>query len=422
MAELINNRAHRIQQLKEIITQLHEGVGADAVRQQLKDLVQQTDASEIAEMEQALMNDGMPTAKVMAMCDLHAEVVRDILVDQPGIAVAPGHPVDTFRRENVAIADEIDRFRDVLKDLLGRDGDSDLTPDDLVVLRKHFAALMDIEKHYSRKENLLFPMLEKHDISGPSKVMWGKDDEVRVLLKGVDDVLQENEITIVEFQVVDDTLFEPAFKAVEEMIRKEEDILLPMSQGALTESEWGEIWMQTPEIGYCLVDPREGYEPPKADLLTLGAPAPAPDDGRIVFPTGSLSLAQVKGVFDALPVDITFVDRDDRVRYFSDDSSRIFVRPKAIIGRKVQHCHPPASVDTVERIVSDFRSGKESSCSFWLSVKERFVLIRYFAVRDEKGSYLGTLEVTQDLTDVRALEGERRLLQYDAPEMGDSDG
>ncbi|MDP6039603.1 MAG: PAS domain-containing protein, partial [Candidatus Latescibacteria bacterium] len=217
-------------------------------------------------------------------------------------------------------------------------------------------------------------------------------------------------------------LFEPAFKAVEEMIRKEEDILLPMSQGALTESEWGEIWMQTPEIGYCLVDPREGYEPPKADLLTLGAPAPAPDDGRIVFPTGSLSLAQVKGVFDALPVDITFVDRDDRVRYFSDDSSRIFVRPKAIIGRKVQHCHPPASVDTVERIVSDFRSGKESSCSFWLSVKERFVLIRYFAVRDEKGSYLGTLEVTQDLTDVRALEGERRLLQYDAPEMGDSDG
>jgi DUF438 domain-containing protein len=113
-----------------------------------------------------------------------------------------------------------------------------------------------------------------------------------------------------------------------------------------------------------------------------------------------------------LPVDLTFVDADDRVRFFSEGRNRVFPRAKAVIGRKVQHCHPPASVGVVNRILSDFRSGAQSVAEFWIEMRGRFVHIRYFAVRDESGAYLGTLEVTQDLTRERTLEGQRRLLEY----------
>ena len=136
--------------------------------------------------------------------------------------------------------------------------------------------------------------------------------------------------------------------------------------------------------------------------------------GLVVLPTGALSLEQLKAVFATLPVDLTFVDADDRVRFFSEGQNRVFARPKAIIGRKVQHCHPPRSVDVVERILADFRSGRQDVAEFWIDFKGRFVHIRYFALRDETGGYLGTLEVTQDLTRERALSGERRLLEYES--------
>jgi DUF438 domain-containing protein len=149
------------------------------------------------------------------------------------------------------------------------------------------------------------------------------------------------------------------------------------------------------------------------NVIQPGASRERPSGGALVFPTGSLGLEQLKAIFRTLPVDLTFVDADDRVRFFTEGEKRIFVRPKAIIGRKVEHCHPPASVHIVERIVGDFRSGRQDVAEFWIDHKGQFVHIRYFAVRDEQGEYLGTLEVTQELTRERALEGERRLLQYD---------
>ena len=199
---------------------------------------------------------------------------------------------------------------------------------------------------------------------------------------------------------------------------------------------------RVPRFGYCLVDPREGYAPPAAasdvpeaasaeaarsgvaftpfaagsraiPLAVAGAKHPAREEsvpeavrkGRVVLPTGVLSLEQLKAVFATLPVDVTFVDADDRVRFFSEGKDRVFERPKAILGRLVQHCHPPGSVDVVERILSDFRTGRQDVAEFWIDFKGRFAHIRYFALRDEKGTYLGTLEVTQDLTRERALTG-----------------
>ena len=196
----------------------------------------------------------------------------------------------------------------------------------------------------------------------------------------------------------------------QEMITKERRILLPMSRDTLTDDEGAEIWQESPRFGFCLLEPRQGYRPP---------PTKAPEqvaelsrDQAVVFPTGALTFEQLLGILGALPVDITFVDADDRVRYFSEGADRVFERSKAILGREVRHCHPPKSVHVVEEIVSSFRSGRQDVAEFWIELGGRFVHIRYFAVRDGDGRYLGTLGVTQDLTHLRELEGERRLLEW----------
>lgn len=409
MSELINNRDHRIRTMKEIIQHLHQGGSADEVRARLRALVGETDASEIAAMEQQLMAEGMPVAEVQSMCDLHSSVLREILVAPPAPAVPPGHPVDTFRRENAALAEAVGKLRAAMAEV-ARPTDEPVPAAALTPWKKAYNDLMDVEKHYQRKEQLLFSCLERHGVTGPSKVMWGKDDEVRGLLKSLGEALAAGEATAAQWAIVAEAVAEPALAAVEEMISKEERILLPMALTTLTEEEWGEIWQQTPRYGYCLVDPQQGYAPPAS--TDPEAIARVGTNESLIFPTGALTAAQIRGIFGALPVDLTFTDADDRVRFFSESPGRGFDRSKAILGRKVQHCHPPKSVHTVEQILDDFKSGRQSVAEFWINFHGGVVHIRYFAVRDEAGAYLGTLEVTQDITPIQALEGERRLLQY----------
>ena len=452
MSELIDNRQHRIRTLKEIIKHLHAGEAPEQVKDRLTALVRECDASEIAAMEQELMAEGVPASEIMGMCDLHSQVVRDILVERAPVEIPSGHPVDTFRRENAALGEQVAKLREALATLSpeGRD-DEPADAGALDGVRRLYGELMDVDKHYQRKEHLLFPCLERHGITGPSTVMWGKDDEVRELLTELGTALGEKSATGAEWRLVTETVADPALAALEEMVFKEEKILLPMSLQNLTETEWGEVWSQSPQFGYCLVEPLEGYEPPAADSpvpeaardeaersgvafapgpfaagdrakpLQMAGAAPASPPataealgtGALVFPTGALTLDQLKAIFTLLPVDLTFVDADDRVRFFSEGEKRVFARPKTVIGRRVQHCHPPSSVDVVDRILDDFRSGRQSVAEFWIEMHGKFVHIRYFAVRDEGGAYMGCLEVTQDLTHERKLEGERRLLEYE---------
>jgi DUF438 domain-containing protein len=403
MSELIDNRAQRIRTLKEIIQKLHRGTPPDEVRATLRTMVRETSSSEIAAMEQELIAEGMPVEEVKSMCDLHSQVLREVIAEPVQIAPPPGHPLDTFARENEALQGAIAEMRALVSM-------RDAAPD-LDAWRGAFGRLMDVEKHYQRKENLLFSCLERHNITGPSKVMWGKDDEVRELLKAFGETLAVDQMSADEAALVVETIVEPALAALEEMISKEQRILLPMSRETLTEDEWAEIWQESPRFGFCLVEPRTGYRLPAAAAPHKLASVQAGE--ALVFPSGSLDLAQLKGIFAALPVDITFVDADDRVRFFSEGPDRVFERSKAILGREVHHCHPPKSVHIVEEIVSSFRDGRQNVAEFWIQLKGRFVHIRYFAVRDEDGAYLGTLEVTQDLTRLRGLEGERRLLEFE---------
>ena len=409
MSELIDNKAHRIQTLKHIIKHLHSGQAPEQVKSQLSEIVRQTDYSEIMAMEQELLAEGMPVEELRSMCDLHSQVTREVLVQiKAPREVVPGHPVDTFKRENEALRQASVAARSAIADAQALADGQDFTPV-LFRLRQAFNDLMDIEKHYQRKEHTLFSCLERHGITGPSKVMWAKDDEIRSLLKQFGAAVAQTS-SLKQLQGEAATATERALASVEEMIYKEENILLPMALDTLTEDEWAEIWQASPQYGWCLVEPRNGYAP--APTLTPEG-LDLPKSGAIMLPTGNVTVEQLGAIFSALPLDLTFVDADDRVAFFSEGPDRIFARSRAIIGRKVQHCHPPRSVEIVDEILRDFRSGRRNVAEFWINFQGKYVHIRYFAVRDPQGTYLGTLELTQDVAPLRKLEGERRLLQYD---------
>jgi len=145
-------------------------------------------------------------------------------------------------------------------------------------------------------------------------------------------------------------------------------------------------------------------------ILRETASAP---EGVLQLENGSLYKEEIEAVLNALPVDISFVDANDTVKYFNKADKRIFVRTRAVIGRKVQLCHPQKSVHIVNKILEAFKTGKKDSAEFWITMNNRLIHIRYFAVRDKDGKYLGTMEVTQDLTDIKKIEGQKRLLDWE---------
>jgi DUF438 domain-containing protein len=398
--------------LKHLILQLHEGTAPAQVQRQLVRLMGQVPYGLVVEVEQELIQDGLPPEEVTRLCHLHGAALEGA-IDLSAAPVAPaGHPAHTFQQENTALRRELDALDRVGAELDALDG-AQRPSDVLLAARERLNALTDVEKHYLRKEHLLFPYLEKHGITGPPKVMWAKHDEARALLRGALEALAAAALsaTAEEARAVLALAVKPAAQAIRDMTEREEQILLPMSLDTLQELEWWEIARQSDEYGYCLVEPGEGWRP--ASTPPPAAEAEARGAGeRLRFPTGSLTPAELTAILDALPLDATFVDAEDRVRYFTQGKERVFARSRAALGRKVQYCHPPSSVDTVDRILDGFRSGRRHRAAFWIEKRGRFVHIEYVALRDAAGGYLGCLEVTQDLTEKRSLTGEQRLLSW----------
>ncbi len=411
MSEILGKPMPRLEVMKKLIRRLHEGAPVQEVKSEFQNLVRHTDAREIVLMEQQLLAEGLPVHDLCQMCDLHSQVVMEILPEET-FSFPAGHPLDTFSKENRAILQLAEKIEKLVRQWQESPSGGNSVQVALEIL-EGFHQLLDVDKHYKRKEYLLFPMLERHGITGPSQVMWAKDDEVRQKLNQISQELRafcSGQSTFPKERLT--LVAKDALAAVVEMVNKEERILLPMAAKTLTPEEWAEIWRESPQFGWCLVEPGSSYEP------SVGQEAKSVSSdlscGSIQLPTGRLQVDQLLGILRVLPVDLTFVDENDRVVYFSDGPERIFDRNVTILGRKVQHCHPPKSVHVVEQILNDFRSGRQSVAEFWINFRGKFVHIRYFAVRDTEGKYLGTLEVTQDVTRIRQLEGERRLLQYDS--------
>lgn len=408
MSELINNSHSRKEKLKELLLKIHHGGSEETVRNELLLSLSQIPYGEVVEVEQELIAEGLPEDEILDLCDAHSSVLEgrvDLSALKP---VVEGHPVDVFRKENEEIRKLTNSIFALISEI--RRESDDTRSNKLVKLRGLFNNLYDVDKHYQRKEYLLFPYLEKAGITGPPKVMWGKHDEIRELIKGSIEALETTEMTKEEFEAVAEIVLEIAAEGAKEMITKEEEILFPMALDILTEVDWYDISKQSLEIGYCLYDPLVTWKPDWAEEQSINESQKS--GSHIQLPSGSFSAEEIMTILNTLPVDITFVDKDDKVKYFSQGAERIFQRNRAILNRDVRHCHPPASAHIVDKIIDDFKSGRQNSAPFWINMGEKMIHIEYFALRNDKGEYLGTLEVSHNITPYRELEGERRILSY----------
>lgn len=383
--------------LKQLILDLHAGADITEIAARFRALVGNVSAVEIAEMEQALIREGLPAEQIKELCDVHVAVFKSSLDAQTSPDTTPGHPVHTFKLENFAVTELLS----VLDEVMARLPD----PNALKQARALVEQLNQVKRIYLRKENLLFPLLEKHGVGGPSTVMWAIHDEVRAELAALQDQLAQG--------AADEATktYPPLADKIRQMIYKEEHILYPTSLKILSEGEWVAIRNQSAEIGYCLIQPGNAWQPTAEAAAIVEPKGYGQQSGLLPLDVGALTLEQINLMLGTLPVDITYVDENDTVRYFTQGrNERIFLRSPAIIGRTVQNCHPPKSLAAVNRVIEDLRSGKRDHADFWIQMGGKFIEIRYFALRDANGRYKGTIEVSQDVTEIRALQGERRLI------------
>ena len=262
--------------------------------------------------------------------------------------------------------------------------------------------LQEFSDHYLKKENILFPYMENAmpKFQGLS-IMWELHDVVRERLKeGIkvikDDCSSEEQLN----KAIADIFF-----GMLGLKKKEELILFPAASEVLSDEDWYQMHKQSLEYNFPFIEKPNINVDNDEEIEIL-------QSDKFRTETGELSFEEILMIFNALPIDLTFVDENNRVKYFTRPKDRIFPRSPAVIGRDVNNCHPPASVHIVEEIVESFRSGKEDFAKFWINIKGKMILIQYFALRDKEGKYKGVLEVSQDITEIRQLDGERRLLKW----------
>ncbi len=393
----------RKETLKNLILELHEGGNVDEIRDRFRDLVGDVSAVEISQMEQQLISEGLPAEDVRALCDVHVSIFQEGLGTAEQPEMTPGHPIHTFKYENFALNEMLDLIAETIEELPGQQAWRRLDT--------FSEQMMQFNRIYVRKENLLFPFLEKHGVSGPTSVMWGIHDEIREQAKEFQAALEARDVDEIK-----DT-FNKLAEDIRAMFYKEENILYPTALKMLSEAEWLAISDQSDEIGYCLIRPGDKWDPdvPEEDRLTLGERFSYGPDQGIELQVGVLTPKQIDVLLRHLPVDVTYVDETDTVRYYSETvHGRAFTRTPSVIGRKVQNCHPPKSLHIVNAILEGFRNGTRDSAEFWITFEGAFLHISYYAMRDAEGAYRGALEVTQDVTHIRELKGEKRLLDEPA--------
>jgi DUF438 domain-containing protein len=312
--------------------------------------------------------------------------------------LAEGHPVRVYFQEN-----------DIINALL-----EELTAVDAVEeLQKYaniFNQLHTIEKRFARKENQLFPFLEKKGWVGPSQGMWSFHDNLREQFR----MLRQNIDNKEYDKIKTDTPF--LVNGIYRLMQVEETVLFPNALDILTEEDWIAMRVGEEEIGWMLPQPpvpfpNVEYIHPSEDFTKREMSFSLENTSH--YDEGYMTVEQVNLLFKIMPLDLTYVDENDKVIFYNRGEERVFPRSAGIIGREVRFCHPPKSVGTVLKILEEFRKGTKSESSFWINYKERLIYIRYFAVRDADKNYKGVIEMSQDITDIKKIEGEKRLLDWD---------
>jgi len=267
-------------------------------------------------------------------------------------------------------------------------------------IKNKFLELVDMNRYYQIKENVLFPVLEKYwEEPGCLQIMWSFHDDIRRNINKIIVELDADEFDLKSYnRIVGDIFFNMfAIKF------REEKILIPVILETIPDKVLHTMLAESAEIGFPFVQAEPEQRLIEEEQL---------QSSMVNLQTGIISPEQIRLIFNHLPIDITYVDENDTVQFFSTPAKRIFPRTKAIIGRKVHNCHPPESVHIVDKIVDSFRSGEKDQADFWIKMKEDTILIQYFAVRDEKGNYKGVIEASQEVTQIKKLEGQKRLLDW----------
>lgn len=414
MATHLHTKPERINAIVQIVIDFFQGEDVEILRKRLQDELGSITSSEFAYAAQ-LFAEGHVSEYDFEFKQRHELMIHTIFDEAMGTAaigtLPDGHPIHTFLQENMAINRLVNEIRAVAEK-------TTLENFDAAWWTAAYDKLWQVNTHYVRKENQLFPFLEKKGFDRPSTVMWAVHDNIRAMIK------QQRQHLEAGNYVAFSAGLAQTLHAVEDMTFKEEKVLLPTSKEMLTEEEWLEIRRGEAEVGYCLIAPPPDWSPEiaAASVQTSAPSVPKPAEkrrkpftppakkrsslGAVNLSKGFLTPVQINQLFKHLPVDVTFVDEFDQVKFYNRGEERVFSRSPGIIDREVRYCHPPKSVHVVERIVAGFKSGERDTAEFWIQMGESFVHIRYFAVRDDEGNYKGVLEITQDATEIRSFDGE----------------
>ena len=418
MSEFINNTELRIKHLHAFVHGIihQREKGAELIRK-YKDAIEHVQPFDVVVVVDTLMKE---EPKDDALKQLKKGINRSLNMLYKGLVSREIPDYNTkkifsiLQQENNELNNRLIAIRPFIKAFNEKNADKQRITSSLVEIKKRVEALQDFNLHYIKEENILFPYVENHLKEYRClSLMWSYHDDIRNLIKDTVAIIENKNTDLKQLNHLLGDLFFNMYA-----IRfREEYILFPVIFNHIPEKEIHDMLEQAFDVGFAFIAP-----PSKNILEKNQAPSGAKksetflsiddlDDKLLDFDTGRLTIKQAIVMLNHLPVDVTFVDENDKVCYFSTPGDRIFPRSKAIIGRLVENCHPPSSVHIVKQLVDDFRTGKKQKESFWIQMGEKFILIQYFALHDKGGNFCGTLEVSQDISDIRKLEGEKRLTE-----------
>ena len=378
----------RQEKLKELMLRLHQGEKEEIIQEEFNQYFDSISPYEIQVMERNLMQEGITYEEIMRLCKIHASLMSAKVESGEGMPdfEKEGHPVMVLKKENLALRGAIDRIERLLQAYVSSK-DEEL----LKGLKRQISLLDQFENHYLRKEYALFPIMESKGITAPPKVMWGVHDEIREIYKNFKQAFDEQ---------ADDVMdqFLAAKEELLEMIFKEENILIPMVAQAFHVDDWEKMAQDTPQYGYCIVTPEAEWKVEKKPS-PIQPKEEIQETGDIPLSTGSLSLEQLDLLLNLLPMELSFVDKDNIVKYYNEGNGeeKIFKRTKSAIGRDVINCHPPKSHAIVKQLFEQLRSGQKEKEEMWFKKEDKMIHVTYHAVRNAQGEYMGVLEYVQNI-------------------------
>lgn len=436
-----NIQTDRIEKLKSYLKRLGEGESLEAVRKDFAAEFQGVEASEIMKAEEAILAEGTPITEGQKLCDVHSALFHGTTdysnkhEKSAALSQVKGHPLHTFTRENEALTKLIDRMKELLHDTDETTGSGSLPVDEkqadtgnLPQIAAQLLKIREVAVHYAKKGDLLYPHLNaRYGIAGPSAVMWTADDEIRDELGALCKALQkgreaaeQNATGSFQSSQWDVKWLERLQKVLmraEEMIYKENHILFPNCAVNFTEEDWMGIYRDAKDYADCLGVHGEVWEEAENWLRkekeakktvfkgTKDGQASEGEedrvgsnfsDGVIHMPGGHMTIRQLTALLNTIPLEISFIDAEDRNCYFNE-GPKVFKRAQMALGRSVFTCHPPKVETMVRRIIGEFREGTLDRVPVWMDKGGRTMLVTYMAVRDESGEYMGTMELVQDM-------------------------